>query len=102
MDCNYSVRSDDTHLVVKWFLNEDPVYQWIPPKKPQSLGVLRDRVDTNYSVSNDDKMAYRAMKILNPTTDIAGTYKCAVSTFADEDFSEKNMIVFGNRIYIVK
>lgn len=35
------------------------------------------------------------MKILNPTIDIAGEYKCFVSTIADEDFSAKRMIVFG-------
>lgn len=95
MDCHYSVRPDDSDLVVKWFLNNDIVYQWIPPQKPQSLGRLKNRVDLEYKASDDPKSIYRALKILNPTNDIAGEYKCFVSTFADEDFSMKNMIVFG-------
>lgn len=95
LDCNYSVRPDDTELVVKWLLNDEVVYQWIPPQKPQSLGRLKTRVDLSYKATDDPKTVYRAMKIWNPTTDIAGEYKCFVSTFADEDFSVKNMVVFG-------
>ncbi|KAJ8925392.1 hypothetical protein NQ315_009224 [Exocentrus adspersus] len=72
LDCNYSIRPDDTDLVVKWFLNDVVVYQWIPPQKPQSLGRLKDRVDLDYKASDDPKSVYRAMKIDNPTTDIAG------------------------------
>nr|XP_015836856.1 PREDICTED: uncharacterized protein LOC660111 isoform X2 [Tribolium castaneum] len=94
LDCNYSVRPDDSELVVKWLLNDEVVYQWIPPQKPQSLGRLKNRVDLNYKATDDPKSVYRAMKIWNPTTDIAGEYRCFVSTFADEDFSVKNMIVF--------
>lgn len=95
LDCNYSVRPDDTELVVKWLLNDEVVYQWIPPQKPQSLGVLKNRVDLSYKATDDSTTVHRAIKIWNPTTDIAGEYKCFVSTFADEDFSVKNMIVFG-------
>nr|XP_022909715.1 uncharacterized protein LOC111420896 isoform X1 [Onthophagus taurus] len=94
LDCNYSVRPDDTELVVKWFLNNELVYQWVPPQKPQSLGVLKNRVDLSYRASADPKAVFRALKISNPTTEIAGVYKCFVSTFADEDFSVKTMIIF--------
>ncbi|KAF5272430.1 hypothetical protein FQA39_LY07898 [Lamprigera yunnana] len=94
LDCNYSLRPDDTELVVKWYLNDDVVYQWIPPQKPQALGIMKDRLNLSYVSSDDPKMAYRSMKIMNPTTNIAGEYKCFVSTFADEDYSMKNMIVF--------
>ncbi|KAJ8970732.1 hypothetical protein NQ317_017390 [Molorchus minor] len=94
LDCNYSVRPDDTDLVVKWFLNDDVVYQWIPPQKPQSLGILKNKVDLEYKATDDPKSVYRALKINRPTNDIAGEYKCFVSTFADEDFMTKNMIVF--------
>lgn len=82
-------------MVVKWYLNDDIVYQWIPPHKPQSLGLLLNRLDLNYKASGDPKTVYRAMKILNPTIDIAGEYKCFVSTVADEDYNSKRMIVFG-------
>ncbi|XP_074035857.1 uncharacterized protein [Leptinotarsa decemlineata] len=94
MDCNYSLRPDDTDLVVKWYLNDDLVYQWIPPQKPQSFGLLKDRIDLSYAATDDPRSVYRAMKIINPLTDVAGEYKCFVSTFTDEDFSMKNMKVF--------
>ncbi|KAF2893337.1 hypothetical protein ILUMI_12836 [Ignelater luminosus] len=94
LDCNYSLRPDDTELVVKWYLNDAVVYQWIPPQKPQALGLMKDKLNLTYQATDDPKTAYRAMKIINPTTDLAGEYKCFVSTFADEDFSMKNMIVF--------
>ncbi|GLV44653.1 uncharacterized protein CBL_20564 [Carabus blaptoides fortunei] len=96
LDCDYSVRPDDDGLVVKWYLNNDQnaVYQWIPPKKPQALGPLKNRLDLSYKITNDPKTAHRALRIINPTTDIAGEYKCFVSTFSDEDFSSKYMIVF--------
>uniref|UniRef100_A0A1B6EFC0 Ig-like domain-containing protein n=1 Tax=Clastoptera arizonana TaxID=38151 RepID=A0A1B6EFC0_9HEMI len=38
---------------------------------------------------------HRAMYILNPTTELSGEYKCFVSTFYDEDFMIKKMIVFS-------
>ncbi|KAF7279927.1 hypothetical protein GWI33_006598 [Rhynchophorus ferrugineus] len=94
LDCNYSIRPGDTELTVKWYLNDDLIYQWIPPQNPQSLGILKDNIDLNYKASDDPKTVYRAIKINNPTTQIAGEYKCVVSTLADEDFSMKNMIVF--------
>ncbi|XP_017769195.1 PREDICTED: uncharacterized protein LOC108557265, partial [Nicrophorus vespilloides] len=94
LDCNYSVRPDDTDLVVKWLLNDEVVYQWIPPKLPQSLGVLKDRIDLSYAATNNPNTVHRAIKINNPITSIEGEYKCFVSTFADEDFSAKVMIIF--------
>ncbi|VEN50990.1 unnamed protein product [Callosobruchus maculatus] len=94
LDCDYSLRPDDTYLVVKWYLNDDLVYQWTPPQAPQSFGPLKNKVDLKYRASGDQNSMYRAMKIFNPTTEIAGEYKCFVSTFTDEDFSMKNMIVF--------
>ncbi|CAH1111264.1 unnamed protein product [Psylliodes chrysocephalus] len=94
MDCNYSLRPDDTELVIKWYLNEELVYQWIPPQSPQSFGLLKDKIDLEYKASDDPKCVHRAMKIFNPTNDIAGEYKCFVSTFTDEDFFIKHMHVF--------
>lgn len=95
LDCNYSLRPDDVNLVVKWFLNEERVYQWVPPEPPQAFGRMKGRLNLTYTASDDPNMTFRSMKIINPTTDIAGEYKCFVSTFADEDFTSKNMIVFG-------
>lgn len=52
MDCDF-VTGNVTGLVVKWFYTDNtcsdckhgrPVYQWIPPQKPQALGLLKDKV----------------------------------------------------------
>ncbi|KAK5647644.1 hypothetical protein RI129_002536 [Pyrocoelia pectoralis] len=94
LDCIYSLRPDDSGLVVKWFLNDAVIYQWIPPQKPQALGLMKGKLNLSYEASNDPIMMYRSMNIINPTADMAGEYKCLVSTFTDEDFSSKNMIVF--------
>ncbi|RZF43638.1 hypothetical protein LSTR_LSTR009235, partial [Laodelphax striatellus] len=101
LDCEYSLRPDETSsdsgLVVKWFFNKtpSPVYQWIPGKKPQELGVLRGRLNLEHRASRHPATMHRALYILNPTTDLAGEYKCAVSTFDDEDFMIKTMIVYA-------
>lgn len=99
MDCDYTLRPGDQGLTLKWFLNGDTcVYSWTPPKKPQALGPLRNRLDLSFKSSMDPLFMYKGMKILNPTTDIAGEYKCFLSTYADEDSASKFMIVFGNYI----
>lgn len=101
LDCEYTLRpievSANSGLVVKWFFNNGPapVYQWIPGKKPQDLGVLRGRLDLSYRASNHDATMHRALCIVSPTTELSGEYKCAVSTFSDEDFMIKPMVVFG-------
>lgn len=82
-------------VVLKWLLNDNVVYWWVPPQIPQVMGILKDKLDVGYRATDDPKTAYRAMKILNPTTDISGEYKCVVSTFLNEDFSVRNMTVFG-------
>lgn len=45
LDCDY-VTNNVTGLVVKWFFMDraQPVYQWIPPQKPQALGILKNKV----------------------------------------------------------
>lgn len=46
LDCDY-VTDNVTGLVVKWFYMDksQPVYQWIPPQKPQALGILKNKVN---------------------------------------------------------
>lgn len=104
LDCEYSLRpeelSADSGLVVKWFFNNSPapVYQWIPTQKPQELGILRGRLKLDYRASHHVATMHRALYILNPTTELSGEYKCFVSTFNDEDFMIKRMVVFGKYI----
>lgn len=40
---------------------------------------------------------HRALYIVHPTTELSGEYKCFVSTFTDEDFMIKKMIVYGEK-----
>ncbi|CAG9091699.1 unnamed protein product [Plutella xylostella] len=45
LDCEYAA-DNVTGLVVQWFLADRarPVYQWIPPQRPQALGLLKNKV----------------------------------------------------------
>ncbi|GLH10515.1 Uncharacterized protein GBIM_15461 [Gryllus bimaculatus] len=101
LDCVYSLKPDEVDtergLVVKWYFNNgpSPVYQWIPGMKPQDLGVLRGRLNVLHRVTDNVATMHRALYILNPTTDLSGEYKCHVSTFEDEDFMTKKMVVYG-------
>ncbi|XP_046684861.1 uncharacterized protein LOC124370611 [Homalodisca vitripennis] len=101
LDCEYSLRPEELQpssgLVVKWFYNNSPapVYQWIPGNKPQDLGVLKGRLSLEYRASQHNGTAHRALYIIQPTTDLSGEYKCAVSTFHEEDFMNKRMLVYA-------
>ncbi|GFG38694.1 hypothetical protein Cfor_07009, partial [Coptotermes formosanus] len=104
LDCDYALNDDDYAsneknpgaLVVKWFFNNDPapVYQWIHSKKPQGLGVLNGKLNLEYRVSNDNATMYRALQIINPTTELSGEYKCTVSTFNEERSQTRKMIIY--------
>ncbi|KAL1129760.1 hypothetical protein AAG570_012704 [Ranatra chinensis] len=106
LDCEYSLRPDElsakSGLVVKWFFNNGPapVYQWIPRQKPQDLGILKGKLDLEYRASGHQDTMYRALFIVNPTTELSGDYKCCVSTFQDEDFMIKKMIVYGKSLIV--
>ncbi|XP_023703368.1 uncharacterized protein LOC111862315, partial [Cryptotermes secundus] len=104
LDCDYALNDDDYAtneknpgaLVVKWFFNNDPapVYQWIHSKKPQGLGVLNGKLNLEYRISDDNATMYRALQIINPTTELSGEYKCTVSTFDDERSQTRKMIIY--------
>lgn len=100
LDCDYTLEDamDHSGLVVKWYFNDQsrPVYQWIPgTKKPQGLGVLRDKLNLDYRASKDARTWHRALHIPEPSADMSGDYTCVVSTFGDEDRQTKRMLVFG-------
>ena len=103
LDCEYTFKPDEwaadkySGLVVKWYFNKSPspVYQWISGQKPQGLGILKGKLDLSHRVSDHVATMYRALYIPNPTIELSGEYKCVASTFDDEDFMTKKMIVFG-------
>ncbi|KAG6461987.1 hypothetical protein O3G_MSEX012983 [Manduca sexta] len=95
LDCEYNTRNV-TGLVVKWFYNDrsQQVYQWIPPQKPQALGLLKDKLDLNFKVSNDPYTQQRALRIVQPVPELTGNYTCVVSTFLAEDERTRPMTIF--------
>ncbi|XP_037801365.1 uncharacterized protein LOC119596274 [Penaeus monodon] len=98
LDCKYHYeRYEEEGLVVKWFWNHEPeaVYQWIPGKKPEAMGVLKGRVNLDYPASKDKYSQHRALEILHPTTELTGVFTCRVSSFHDEEYASKRMIVYG-------
>ncbi|KAG0727094.1 hypothetical protein GWK47_035362 [Chionoecetes opilio] len=70
------------------------VYQWIPPRLPQALGVLAGRVNTTFRVSSDPWAAHRALYIPRPHPVLSGQYSCTVSTFEDEDTRVAHFLVW--------
>ena len=100
LDCDYDISSEQEGrgLDVKWFFgnNHQPFYQWLPGRRPQTRGErFRGRIDLHYEVEGSNKFSkHRALKILRPTTELSGTYRCKVSSFLDEDFRQKTMIIY--------
>ncbi|XP_065217667.1 uncharacterized protein LOC135843644 isoform X2 [Planococcus citri] len=100
LDCLYTLSSQElsknSGLVVKWFFNRspNPVYQWIHNQKPQDAGILKGRLKLDYKASNNHSSMYRALFIVTPTVELSGEYKCLVSTYHDEDFSKKHLLVY--------
>ena len=72
------------------------MYQWLPGKRPQDLGVLRGRLNLEHRASDEAHQRHRALEILRPTTELSGAYRCKVLTYDDEATSPpKNMVVYG-------
>ncbi|XP_068244243.1 uncharacterized protein [Palaemon carinicauda] len=98
LDCDYDITDyDKSGLVVKWHFNRQtfPIYQWIPTKEPQDLGILKGRLNLKYEVSEDQFSKHRALAIVNPTTDLTGEYTCSISSFESEAFKRKSLIVYA-------
>lgn len=98
LDCNYEADNDEESLEIKWFFNGDveQVYQWIPESKKHGfgMGVLKDKLDLSYNVSNDPNTMYRALKIQNISHDLSGNYTCKVSSFNNEDTETKQLVIY--------
>lgn len=68
LDCEYNVSSvaPASGLVMKWFFNGSSglVYQWIPPLRPQVIGLLKGKVDINFRISGKDNIIPFIIKII--------------------------------------
>ncbi|XP_038107805.1 uncharacterized protein LOC6051898 isoform X4 [Culex quinquefasciatus] len=85
LDCEYEVDESEKGFVLKWFLDGQPVYQWIPSKNPFPFQSFKNRVDTSYVVSQERLHKHRAMAIIKPLANFTGEYACMVQTFASID-----------------
>nr|XP_045607222.1 uncharacterized protein LOC123763939 [Procambarus clarkii]XP_045607223.1 uncharacterized protein LOC123763939 [Procambarus clarkii]XP_045607224.1 uncharacterized protein LOC123763939 [Procambarus clarkii] len=99
LDCPFVLEAEDNiGLVIKWFHLNNPiaVYQWISGRHaPQATGILEGRLDLQFEVSEDALQRHRALKILRPTTELAGLYTCSISSFADEKLYTQRLLVYS-------
>jgi len=101
IDCDFDYQEEEQdQLDLKWYFNSSPfpIYQWVPSmnKGPQVIGELfKDKLDLLYSAHNDTFKKHRALHILNPDHRFSGTYMCKVSSFVDEDFQQKDILVIA-------
>ena len=97
LDCPFSVTKDEKKgLVLKWYHNSlyIPVYQWMPPNPPGGLGIMKGKIDLNFSISGDPHTQHRALAILAPTIQMSGDYTCKVATVKNEVSLTASMVVY--------
>ncbi|GAB0089522.1 uncharacterized protein DMENIID0001_040840 [Sergentomyia squamirostris] len=85
LDCLYDVDPGESGFVLKWLLNDQPVYQWIPGSKAYPISIFRGRVDTKYEASSLPESKHRAVAVIKPTWNMTGDYTCSVQTFQSQD-----------------
>ncbi|XP_064086456.1 uncharacterized protein LOC135201442 isoform X3 [Macrobrachium nipponense] len=96
-DCPYTIEEEDLGLAVKWFFRDNPVplYQWIAGHGPSHLGLFSDRIDLAYESSDDPDHKHSGLRLLNPTTDMSGDYRCQASTFDVELEIPRKLVVYS-------
>lgn len=95
LDCDFDVNDDESGLVIKWFLNGNLVYQTIPPRQPTVMGLFRNRIKKNYTVSDDPMKKYRGVAVTKPTLNFSGEYQCSVQTFQSNDKKSAFLQIIG-------
>ncbi|XP_063701805.1 uncharacterized protein LOC134831898 [Culicoides brevitarsis] len=78
LDCDYEIHPKEKGFVMKWYFNEQLVYQWIPDRQPLALNNFRNVIDVNTTIN-------RGILIREISFNISGTYKCNVQTFESAD-----------------
>lgn len=99
LDCDFEATKEEDGLVVKWFYNnrETTIYQWIPLKhEPQVIHHdFKDKIDTNFTVSNDSLTKHRALLITDLSRNLSGEYICVVGSNLNEVSGSKEMTIYG-------
>lgn len=96
LDCDFEF-SGERNLVVKWYFDNttNMIYQWIPSRKPESVGAFKTIIDVTYKATDDKRTMYRALHLTRVWPNITGNYYCVVSGDNSEDVKESLMIVYG-------
>lgn len=100
LDCDFEYTEEEKmQLDIKWYFNNEPepIYQWIPSQKgPQLISELfRDHLNLEFEINEDSFKKHRALHIKNPLPQFSGTYMCKVSSFVDEDFDQKDLLIYA-------
>ena len=56
--------------------------------------ILEKLVKYIFVFLQDDYKAYSSLRLVNPTTKMSGTYICKVSTFENEEYQERSLIIY--------
>lgn len=101
LDCNYELGKSSTRgLVIKWFVNQDVLYQWIHGTQPTGSDEFRKYIDPSFKASNDPNTMYRAVKLVKPGHELSGNVKCHISTFSAEAEAVRKMLVYCKYISV--
>ncbi|KAH7945283.1 hypothetical protein HPB49_009030 [Dermacentor silvarum] len=102
LDCQYRCNESDSKLVVKWFFNGEtqPFYQWIAElEDPVVTDRYADVIDMDRSHAPGGAEACNMhtwhLRLVKPTIDMSGKYRCEVLTLANQDSAEASMMVFA-------
>lgn len=95
LDCEYEMEPGENNLVIKWFLNNILVYQWIPPRMPTALALFKNRIKKNYTMSEDPNKRHRGVVVMKPTLNFSGEYSCSVQTFQSSDKKSSHLQIIG-------
>lgn len=95
LDCDYDVHENEDGLVIKWFLNNNFVYQWIPPREPRAFTLFKNRIKSNFTISDDPNKKFRGVAVTKPTLRFSGDYTCSVQTFQSSDKKTAHLQIIG-------
>lgn len=98
LDCDYDVNDDENGLVIKWFLNNTLVYQWIPPRAPTALSMFKNRIKKNFTLSDDPNKKYRGVAVTKPLLNFSGDYSCSVQTWQSSDKKSSHLQIIGESL----
>lgn len=101
LDCEYEMGDSSTQgLVIKWYVNQELLYQWIRGTRPKGSDEFNEYVDDSFNISTNPDTMYRAVKLVRPSHDLSGQVRCVISTQFDEKEAFGEMLVFCQYTYI--